>query len=85
MVALVGLVLQCDTMKPLLATLILTNGVALVRFATPGPGSYQVATTADFHAWRVAASGYVSVASHVAAKLPAGGKWAFYSVTFRKP
>jgi hypothetical protein len=69
-------------MTPLILALSLSNSVATVRCTLPGPGSYSVQTGSTLYAWRVVASGHVDRKSHLSAKLPAGGQWGFYRVTF---
>lgn len=51
----------------LAAHLSLQSGSVRVTFETPGPGSYQVATTQDWLRWQIRASGHVTTASHVSA------------------
>ena len=66
----------------LAAFLTVTNGVAIVRTVTPGPGSFSVQCSADLHNWRVIESGYVTNACHIVARIPAG-RCAFFRVEWR--
>lgn len=60
-----------------------TNGVAQVRFVTPGPGSYSVQASNDLHCWRVLQSGWNAGPVHVGVTDRNGQPCAFYRVEWR--
>jgi hypothetical protein len=61
-------------------SIIIVAASVLIKFSTPGPGSYYLFSTADGgKTARIEASGYVELSSHVAATLPnCGGCKLFY-------
>lgn len=58
------------------------GGRMILRFETPGAGSFQVARSCDLRSWEYVYTGHVRHASHVAARFITRDGCAFYFVNF---
>lgn len=70
-------------MNPLLLSLVLTNGLATVRFTAPAHGSYSVQASEDGWRWRVLLSVPAREGEHVAASERCTGQCRIYRVEWR--
>lgn len=70
-------------MNTLLLSLVLTNGLATVRFTAPANGSYSVQASEDGLRWRVLLSVPAQAGEHVVASDQCGGTCRIYRVEWR--
>lgn len=60
----------------------LAAAAVVLRFTTPGPGSYAVYGTTDYHDASVIASNHVTNACHVSVRLKAADSHTIYWISF---